>query len=298
MESMKWIYLLFICLFITVTGRGQFPATSVNSNQGQSSELQHFPELLPADSGYVIYVYDDGIAENYCAWQLAGNTNAVKFLLHSNAASIVGARVFVGDGSYPAGGNILNQPFLVSVYSSDGENGFPGTLIDSVSATVTNYGWVTVTGLNAFVTADFYVSITQLSDAPDCIPIGVDETAPKVYQSYSRNVLFGNPWILSPYQDMMINALISTNVGLEEVQASEEVKISPNPADETVKIEFSVPMKSIALINSSGQTLLIENITNQPSFSVNTSFYLSGIYYIRFTTAGGDSFIRKLVVVH
>ncbi len=296
MKSMKWIYLLIFCLVITNTGRGQISA--IPANTLQSNDFQLFPELLPTDSGYIIYAYDDGIAENYCAWQLAGNMNAVKFLLHSNAASIAGARVFVGDGSYPAGGNILNQPFLVSVYSSDGENGFPGTLIDSVSATVNNFGWVTVTGLNAFVTADFYISITQLSDAPDCIPIGMDETAPKVYQSYSRNVLFENPWVLSPYQDLMINALIITNVGFEEVQASEEVKLNPNPADETVKIEFFVPMKSIALVNSSGQTILEKNITNQPSFSVNTSSYLSGVYYIRFTTTGGDSFIRKLVVVH
>jgi hypothetical protein len=296
MKSMKWISILVFCLFIFVTGRGQISAGPVNTIK--SDGFQQFPEWMPSDSGYIVFTYDDGTAENYCAWQLAGNMWAVKYILHSNAASIVGARVYVGDGSYPAGGNIMNQPFLVSVYASDGENGLPGTLIDSISATITNYEWVTVTGINAFVTADFFISITQLSNALDCIPIGVDETAPKANQSYHRNVISGNPWVLSPYQDMMINALISTNVALDDFQASSEVKISPNPANETVKIEFSVPMKSIALINSFGQILLEENITNQPSFFVNTSFYLSGVYYIRFTTAWGDSFIRKLVVVH
>jgi hypothetical protein len=293
---MKWIYLLFFCLFITITGNGQISKSPANTLQ--SNGFQLFPELLPTDSGYIIYSLDDGIAENYCAWQLAGNMSAVKFILHSAAASIVGTMVYIGDGSYPSGGNLSFQPFLVSVYASDGENGLPGTLIDSVSAVINNYGWVTVTGLNAFVTADYYIAITQLSNAPDCIPIGVDETAPKVNQSYQRNVINGDPWVLSPYQDLMINALISTNVELEEVQASAEVKISPNPANETVKFEFYTPMKTIALVNSSGQIILEENITNQSSFFVNTSFYLSGVYYIRFTTAGGDSFIRKLVVVH
>ena len=298
MKSMKWISILVICLLTDVSVSGQISATSANANSGQSSEIQNLPGLLPADSGYVIYTYDDGTAENYCAWQLAGNMNAVKFLLHSNAASIVGARVFVGDGSYPAGGNIMNQPFLVSVYDSDGENGLPGTLIDSVSASVTNYGWVTVKGLNAFVTDDFFIALTQLSNAPDCIPIGVDETAPKVNQSYSRNVLSGNPWVLSPYQDLMINALISTNVGWDERQASAEVKMYPNPASETVKIEFTTPMKTITLINASGQILLSQNITNQPTFFINTSSMLSGIYFISFYTANGDSFTRKLVVLH
>jgi hypothetical protein len=126
----------------------------------------------------------------------------------------------------------------------------------------------------------------------------VDETVPKVNQSYARNVTTGSPWVLSPYQDLMINAMISTNVGLEEVQSLKGVNISPNPANESVKIEFTIPMKSMLLLNSSGKILHEVNITNQPSFFANTSSYLSGIYYIRFTTTGGDSFIRKLVVVH
>lgn len=296
MKSMKWISILVFCLFIAVSGRGQISATPANTRQ--SNDSQQFSEMLPTDSGYIIYTYDDGIAENYCAWLLAGNMMSVKFNLQSTAASIVGARVYVGDGSYPVGGNILNQPFLVSVYTSDGANGLPGTIIDSVSATITNYGWVTVTGLHAFVTSDYFIVITQLSNEPDCIPIGVDETLPKVYRSYKRNVQAGNTWVLSQYQDLMINALISTTLGLGEPQAEAEVKISPNPANETAKLEFNTPLKSMALLNSSGQTLLEESITNQTFFFVNTSFYLSGVYYIRFTSADGDSFIRKLVVAH
>jgi hypothetical protein len=296
MKSMLGFCLFVFSTFLHGTGIGQISVT--NAKIEQDPDVQQFPELLPADSGYIVYTYDDGIAENYCAWQVTGNMMAVKFILNSNAASIAGARVFVGDGSFPAGGNILNQPFLVSVYASDGLNGLPGTLIDSISATVTNYGWVKITGLNAFVTADFYISITQLSNSPDCIPIGVDETAPKVSQSYARNVINGNPWVLSPYQDLMINALINTNVGLDEPQASEEVKIYPNPANESVKIEFSEPMKTITLKNSSGQIVLSQNINNQPAFFINTSSMLSGIYFISFDTANGDSLTRKLVVLH
>lgn len=295
------IRMIGICLFVFyvfLQGSGIAQISVTNTKIDQDADVQHFPELLPADSGHIVYTYDDGTAENYCAWQVADNMMAVKFILNSNAASIAGARVFVGDGSYPAGGSILSQPFLVSVYNSDGENGLPGTLIDSISATVTNYGWVTVKGLNAFVTADFYISITQLSNSPNCIPIGVDETAPKVSHSYARNVINGNPWILSPYQDLMINALISTNVGLDEHQALEEVKIYPNPANESVKFEFSIPMKTIIIKNSSRQIILSQNITNQPTFFINTSSMLSGIYFISFDTVNGDSLTRKLVVLH
>jgi len=251
-----------------------------------------------ASDDYFIYSYDDGVAENYCAWQLAGNMNAVKFILHSASASIVGARVYVGNGSYPAGGEILNQPFLVSVYANDGENELPGTLLDSVSSTVTNYEWVTVTGLQALVTNDFYIAITQLSNAPDCIPVGVDETLPKYNQSYSRNVLMGNPWALSPYQDMMINALLSTNVGLDDTQISNRVKISPNPADEIVRLEFPPEINSISVVNTTGQTIYKTDITNQSILTMNTSIFLQGIYYIIFTSDKGNFLNTKLVVLH
>jgi len=264
--------------------------------QNEDSQLQQYRQV--ADSGYMILTYDDGVAENYCAWQLAGNMMAVKFNLQSYSGVVKGARVYVGDGSYPVGGNILNQPFLVSLYDSDGANGMPGTLVDSVLAVVNNYGWVTVTGLWATVSHPFYIAITQLSNAPDCIPIGVDETTPKVYQSYARNVLSGNPWVSCPYQDLMINALVSTTVGMDELKASEEVIVSPNPADNSVRLEFPSDIKSISVFNSSGQKVIQSDIENQTSLSLNTSFYLSGVYYIRFSAANGDSFIRKLVVVH
>jgi hypothetical protein len=288
MKSIKWISILVICLLTDVTGYGQISASSPNSNLGQSSEIQHLPGLLPADSGYVIYTYDDGIAENYFAWQMSGNMNAVKFLLQSEAATIVGARVFVGDGSYPAGGNILNQPFLVSVYASDGENGLPGTLIDSVSASVTNYGWVMVKGLNAFVTADFFIAITQLTNAPDCIPIGVDETAPKVSQSYARNMISGNSWVLSPYQDLMINALISTNVGLEEVPAA-AVKIYPNPASNYITIDLDFPFDLLEVYSGTGNKLKEIKVERKSALTIDISLWESGLYSLRLISGNRQS---------
>ena len=50
----------------------------------------------------------------------------------------------------------------------------------------------------------------QGSMSPNCAPIGVDETQPKAYKSYSRNVGTGSPWVLSPYQDFMMHAVVSS----------------------------------------------------------------------------------------
>jgi hypothetical protein len=137
-----------------------------------------------------------------------------------------------------------------------------------------------------------------LSNAPDCIAVGVDETPPKAYQSYHRNVISGNPWVSSPYQDLMINALISTTVGMKAPKASAEVIVSPNPADNIARLEFPAGLKSISVFDASAQKIIESNVENQTSLSIYTSAYISGVYYIRFSAANGDSFIRKLVVVH
>jgi hypothetical protein len=296
MKRAKLIFFLAFCLLSAIQGWGQISLDPPGIQQNEDFQLQQYRQV--ADSGYMILTYDDGIAENYCAWQLAGNMMAVKFNLQSYAGVVKGARVYVGDGSYPVGGNILNQPFLVSVYDSDGANGMAGTLVDSVSAVVKNYGWVTVTGLWATFSHAFYIVITQLSDAPDCIAVGVDKTPPKVYQSYARNVLSGSPWVSSPYQDLMINALVSTTVGMEAPKVSDEVIVRPNPADNIARLEFPAGLKSISVFDASGQKIIESNVENQTSLSIYTSAYISGVYYIRFSAANGDSFIRKLVVVH
>ncbi|MBK7174597.1 MAG: carboxypeptidase regulatory-like domain-containing protein [Bacteroidales bacterium] len=171
-------------------------------------------------------LYDDGTAENFTAFQLPGNMNAVKFTPKGYPATVVGGKFFVGDGAFPVGGNIMNAPFTVAVFAADGTNGLPGTLVDSLPATVTNYGWVEVTGLNANIASgDFYIAMIQRSMSPDCAPIGVDASLPKAYKSYTRNVTGNEPWVLSPYQDMMMHAIVSSPIGGDDDNAIASTKV-------------------------------------------------------------------------
>jgi len=171
--------------------------------------------------------YDDGTAENYAAWQLAGNLNAVKFTPAGYPATVIGGMFYVGDGSFPAGGNIIGTTFTARVFDDDGANGLPGTeLGDSAIATVTAPGWVTVNGLDATVTAgSFYLAMEQNEAEPNCAPIGVDETLPKAYKSYSKFVTSGGEWALSAYQDFMIHAVIDGPVADDDAVASTQVLV-------------------------------------------------------------------------
>jgi hypothetical protein len=156
-------------------------------------------------------LYDDGTAENFAAWQLAGNLNAVKFTPEGYPATVVGGLFYVGDGSFPAGGNIIGSTFTVRVFDDDGTGGLPGTDLsgDGVVAEVMAPGWVTVTGLNVTIASgSFYLAMEQGTNEPNCAPIGVDETLPKAYKSYSKFVTAGGDWVLSAYQDFMIHAIV------------------------------------------------------------------------------------------
>ena len=179
---------------------------AVNADDTQSTVTWCVP------NGPYELLYDDGTAENFAAWQLPGNMNAVKFTPKGYPAKVVGGKFFVGDGSFPVGGNFMGKKFRVDVYKADGTNGMPGTFVDSASVTVNSYGWINAAIPNAheIASGSFYLVMVQLSAEPNCVPIGVDESLPKAYKSYSRNVVAGSPWALSPYQDFMMHAVVSS----------------------------------------------------------------------------------------
>jgi len=245
---------------------------------------------------YIHLLYDDGTAENFAAWQFAGNMNAVKFHSQFGYPLVVsGAAIYVGEGTFPAGGNPLGQPFAISVFLADGDGGMPGTFIDSVNTTLANLGWVTVLGLNATVFSDFYIVMTQLSNSPNCVPIGVDETMPKAYRSYSRNILFGNEWALSPYQDFIIHALVSTNVGANE-SAKDALKISPNPSNGNVNLATVKPIKGIHIYSVSGKLFHVYQNLEETDLTLNLAGCSNGMYIIRVDFTDGETMLRKLVI--
>jgi hypothetical protein len=176
---------------------------TVNDVDTQCEVVWNHPE------GPYEILYDDGTAENFAAWAQPGNMNAVKFTPMGYPSSVTGGKFYVGDGSFPAGGTIMGAAFYAEVKDDNGPGGMPGTTIDSVLATVTNFGWVVVNGLNAEITSgNFYLVMVQGSAAPNCAPVGVDQTPPISNKSYSRNVGAGGAWALSPYQDLMMRAIL------------------------------------------------------------------------------------------
>ncbi|MBL7906500.1 MAG: carboxypeptidase regulatory-like domain-containing protein [Bacteroidales bacterium] len=202
-------------------------------------------------------LYDDGTAENYAAWALPGNINAVKFTPAGYPATVYGGRVFVGDGSFPNNNTgFIGTTFGAVVYAADGANGMPGTVLDSISVTVNNLGWVDFTGLNAVVSSgSFYLGMVQGAISPNCAPVGIDQNLPTVYRSYSRNVTTGGAWGLSPFQDMMIRAFINSPIASDDAVAS---TITRSPLKQRGMISQS-PATAQSGAEGEGQFLAIQD---------------------------------------
>jgi len=155
-----------------------------------------------------IWYWDDGSGDEYTVWAVPDGETVNKVEIPvGGPAQVVGAEIYVGDGSFPTGGSFLGTDFLLVAYDNDGEDGMPGTLLDSVVITVENYDWVRCEGLNAFdEDGIFFLGMRQLLYPPNVAPIGIDNEMPIMYKSYARHPDIGQ-WQISPYQDFMIRAI-------------------------------------------------------------------------------------------
>lgn len=127
-------------------------------------------------SGPYELIYDDGTVDYYEIWEQAGGGYAIRVTPEVTPYTILGGRVFVGDGSYPPGGNFIGSQIKVGIIDADGAYGLPGTLIDTATIVVDNFGWVDFYGVfdTYFEDESFYLAIWQLGEQNESAPIGVD----------------------------------------------------------------------------------------------------------------------------
>ncbi|NOU45813.1 MAG: T9SS type A sorting domain-containing protein, partial [Bacteroidales bacterium] len=205
-----------------------YPVSFVNADPNEADTQALITWGIPM--GPYSIQYDDGSAENYFSWLPAGSASAVKFTPAGYPATVMGGRMYVGDGSFPEGVDFLGAEFAVGVIAADGTNGLPGTVLDSAIVTVDNFGWVNFdNALNATVqSGNFYIAVWKLFTQ---VPVGVDQNVPTYYRSYVKPV--GGNWAASSYQDFMIRAIVSgpgTNVA-ERTSGTMIYPAKPDMAD-------------------------------------------------------------------
>lgn len=172
--------------------------------QDGTSEITWDPPYGPYE-----IVHDDGQEDDFTIWSHPGGCVAVKYTPGGYPSTIIGGRIYVGDGSFPVGGNFLDTQMAIGIVDDDGVGGLPGTNLDSLIVTVDNFDWVEFYDVTSVEIneGDFYICMWQLGDSLNSAPVGVDTNPPYSNQSYTKPS-GSNTWNLSVGHDLMIRTYI------------------------------------------------------------------------------------------
>ncbi|PID94893.1 MAG: hypothetical protein CSA95_02140 [Bacteroidetes bacterium] len=170
--------------------------------------------------------YDDGIADDVTAWDVAGNINAVKFTPTGYPCEVTGGSVNIYDGSWPAGNTL--SPFQVVLFDDNGPDGLPGQVLASVEVTPAANGWVDAIFEEAVVVNDgeFYIAMIQGTDYPDCAPIAIDNSSNEM-RSVARYVTNNEPWRPVENQNFMIRAYVYNESEVRGLEKYEVYRLMP-----------------------------------------------------------------------
>lgn len=204
-----------------------YPVSNVWAEPNEAGTDVYLTWDLPA--GPYAIISDDNSAEDYAVFSQSGGAIAVRYTPAGYPATIIGGKLFAGDGSFPPGGSWWGSNIVVGVADDDGPNGLPGTILEEYTISVNNYNWIEFHNIfNATIDdGDFYLYMRQLTNAPDAVPIGIDTDQPLNYRSYAK--MPGGDWYFSPYQDYMIRAEVhGPNNGAVSSITTKERKITPD----------------------------------------------------------------------
>ena len=201
--------------------------------------------------------------------------------------------------------------FFATVLDDNGNQGAPGTRLDSVYVDPINIiapGWVDVplTAPIQINSGKFYVVWNM--DGPD-LSLGQDLTVPISNNTYE---ILGTTYAIyrsREFEDLMINATIDTiftTVGINENEHADIFEeFYPNPATKYVVMNFQLPegqnKLSYELYSSQGKLIHSETLEQSARKSnklvIDVSELPSGIYHCRMSS-GNITANRKMVISH
>jgi len=242
---------------------------------------------------YNFYAYDDGSAES--GYGINGNTARVAYQFTLNTDDTLRAIDIFFNQTVNAASQ---QYFYLSVW--DDNAGEPGTLIYEQSGERPEFH----SGFNQFhtyildspiaVSGTFYVGYRKIND--EFLHLGYDKNTDK-----KDNIFFNvtGTWYNSIYDGaLMIRPIVGDetypHIGIEE--KTTEIKIYPNPANNTVHVERTEATSPFyyAIYNQIGQ-LVSEGYSEQ---NINTESLQDGFYILRIFEGTEILATEKLIINH
>ncbi|PKP45387.1 MAG: hypothetical protein CVT94_18195 [Bacteroidetes bacterium HGW-Bacteroidetes-11] len=75
-----------------------------------------------------------------------------------------------------------------------------------------------------------------------------------------------------------------------------EINLYPNPANDILRVEFSVDVVKISVINYLGKTVFKQHLNGDKKVFIDTSNFDAGVYLVKLQTREGKTITRKMVV--
>lgn len=195
---------------------------------------------------------------------------------YNDGSAISIDNVYVGEGSFLA----EVQPSVSPKFSV--EKDF------STAHVPTNYNHQDNGGSRALLGFNVYRDGTMINDALVTGTTYMDEGLAAGTYVYNVTAVYDEGE--SGYSN---DAEINVPVGIGEIPA-EAFSVYPNPANNQVNISSDLELKSVKIMNYTGQ-VVYSNFTAGNEFQINTSEFAAGVYVIQFETSEGTA-TSKLVI--
>jgi hypothetical protein len=246
---------------------------------------------------YNYYSYDDGTAEQGYNLNVAGAQLAYKFSI--NKTDTLHAIQFYFT---QIGASVANQLFNIMVWNDSG--GLPGGIVYQKLNQIPQYsniidGFVTynVTGQVILSAGNYYFGFTQINSTG--LNLGFDAnivTPPSLkYYKTSGNWTqsnFAGSWMIRP-----VFSPFPFNVGETEIIPSNTLSIYPNPASESIYVDYDFKGKPYhyELYDASGRVVAANNLLSN---TINVEKISNGFYVLRIADEEKKNIFQEKIIIH
>ena len=217
-------------------------------------------------------LYDNGDTMSGSAYSYAGHKSAVRFTPPCYPVELNTARVYLG----PTLDDVGHEQFAMEVYDDDGIAGAPGSLLGTVHATATNWGWwnVDISSLGITIAdGDFYIAYCQLTASPDCEAL-CEDTGPPHSRSWSWGYSGGAwSWDVDEFCNYMIRCVV--HVVQDCPWLDESPKSGTVEPGGSQDITVTIDTTGLAEGDYSAEIIISSNDPDEPEVTVPVTLHVS-----------------------
>jgi hypothetical protein len=309
---MKNLFLLIALLILSERGFSQISACNLSNENCQSSNT------VAIGTGTIVNSYPN-FPSVYGHWYkntrhqllftanelttagvLPGNISSISFFINSFQSGYIGAlpglRISLKCVTQTSLTNVFDNVGLTQVYSAISYSPIIGTNTHHFS---NPYLWDGTSDLLVDMCYTFNINVLYTNNP--IMPATTTSVPKCIYGSSDINNLCGND-STSPIQTYMRPNILFGNCALatsinSNIKTLNSMNVFPNPSNGqfTISNTINTDKMDVTIINTLGQTIMIETAKNTNQLSFDLSKMSKGIYYAKVTTNEGTKLFKLIL---